>query len=48
MASRKLCDPRVAVYQEGRGSDPMMEVGSVIPADALYIYRSLSIGILKD
>ena len=37
MASRKLCDPRAALYQEGRGSDPMMEVGNVTPADALYI-----------
>jgi hypothetical protein len=25
------------VYQDGRGSDPMMDVGSVFPADALNI-----------
>jgi len=25
------------VYQLGRGSEPMIEVGSIIPADALYM-----------
>src|SRR6516225_5014974 len=38
MASRKLCEPSAALYQEGRGSDPMIEVGNVTPADALYIW----------
>src|SRR5262245_66439819 len=37
MASRKLFDPSTALYQAGRGSEPMIEVGSVTPADALYI-----------
>src|SRR5262249_58503448 len=37
MASRKLFPPSTAVYQAGRGSEPMMEVGRAIPADALYI-----------
>src|SRR5262250_2000707 len=37
MASRKLLVPSVAVYQAGRGSEPMIEVGRVTPADALYI-----------
>src|SRR5499433_3358413 len=37
MASRKLFGPSTAVYQAGRGSEPMMEVGRAIPADALYI-----------
>src|SRR5215475_4483058 len=37
MASRKLLGPSTAVYQAGRGSEPMMEVGRAIPADALYI-----------
>src|SRR5215467_9279932 len=37
MASRKLLAPRTAVYQDGRGSEPMMEVGSVFPAEALNI-----------
>ncbi len=29
--------PQHPVYQAGRGSEPMIEVGSVTPADALYI-----------
>src|SRR5215813_12880732 len=37
MASRKLFAPSTAVYQAGRGSEPMIEVGRAIPADALYI-----------
>jgi hypothetical protein len=37
MASRKLREPSTALYQYGRGSEPMIEVGSVTPADALYI-----------
>src|SRR5215510_7615342 len=41
MASRKLFDPSTALYQAGRGSEPMIEVGSVTPADALYIVSSL-------
>src|SRR5438128_323635 len=40
MASRKLFDPSTALYQWGRGSDPMIEVGRVTPADALYIVSS--------
>jgi len=31
------------VYQDGRGSEPMMEVGSVFPADALNIPLGLSV-----
>src|SRR5262247_2453611 len=38
MASRKLLVPRTAVYQDGRGSEPMIDVGSVFPADALNIF----------
>src|SRR5688572_18121257 len=46
IASRKLCDPSTAVYQDGRGSDPMIEVGIVTPADALYIVPLLlSVGV---
>src|SRR5262245_43343810 len=41
MASRKLFPPSTAVYQAGRGSDPMIEVGRTTPADALYIVSSL-------
>src|ERR1700674_4498618 len=41
MASRKLFDPGPALYQCGRGGEPMIEVGSVTPADALYIVSSL-------
>src|SRR5262245_26675563 len=37
MASRKLCVPSAAVYQDGRGSEPMMEVGSTTSAEALYM-----------
>src|SRR5687767_583572 len=44
IASRKLCDPSTAVYQDGRGSDPMIEVGIVTPADALYIVTSPAVG----
>jgi hypothetical protein len=29
------------LYQYGRGSEPMIEVGKVTPADALYIVSSL-------
>src|SRR5215510_6770772 len=44
MASRKLLAPRTAVYQDGRGSEPMMDVGRVFPADALNILvKSFSI-----
>src|SRR6516162_2085006 len=42
MASRKLFGPSTAVYQAGRGSEPMIEVGRVTPADALYIVPSLA------
>src|SRR5215831_269303 len=38
MASRKVLAPRTAVYHDGRGSDPMIEVGSVFPAEALNIF----------
>src|SRR6476619_3310355 len=41
MASRKLREPSTAVYQFGRGSEPMIEVGRATPADALYIVSSL-------
>src|SRR5262249_41981361 len=37
MASRKLLLPSTALYQDGRGSEPMIEVGSMTPADALYM-----------
>src|SRR4029450_11150513 len=43
MASRKLLRPNTAVYQAGRGSEPMIEVGSAISADALYIAFSLAL-----
>src|SRR5262245_33813063 len=42
MASRKLFGPSTAVYQAGRGSEPMIEVGKTTPADALYIVSSLA------
>src|SRR5258707_7478799 len=41
MASRKLLAPRTAVYHDGRGSEPMIDVGSVFPADALNIFLVL-------
>src|SRR5215467_14451313 len=45
MASRKLFAPSTAVYQAGRGSEPMIEVGRATPADALYIaYPLLLLG----
>ncbi len=34
----KLEAPRLAVHQEGRGNDPMIEVGKVRPADPLNIF----------
>src|ERR1051326_8706343 len=37
MASRKLFEPSTALYQDGRGSEPMIEVGSTAPADALHM-----------
>jgi hypothetical protein len=37
MAARKLRDPNAALYQDGRGKDPMIEVGNTTSADALYI-----------
>src|SRR5262245_17970436 len=37
IASRKLCVPNAAVYQDGRGSEPLMEVGNTTAAEALYI-----------
>src|SRR2546430_15378902 len=43
MASRKLLRPNTAVYQAGRGSEPMIEVGSAISAEALYIASSLAL-----
>src|SRR5215468_4135572 len=42
MASRNVRVPSTAVYQDGRGSEPMIEVGSVFPADALNILHGLS------
>jgi hypothetical protein len=41
MHSRKLRDPIDAVCQAGRGSDPMIEVGNITPADALNMALSL-------
>src|SRR5262249_25906790 len=38
IASRKVLAPRTAVYHDGRGSDPMIDVGSVFPAEALNIF----------
>src|SRR5579871_3537388 len=35
IASRKVWVPSVAVYQAGRGNDPMIEVGSITLAEAL-------------
>jgi hypothetical protein len=35
IASKKVRVPRFSVYQLGRGSDPMIAVGSTTPADAL-------------
>src|SRR6516165_6212829 len=40
IASRKLRRPSCAVCQAGRGSEPMIEVGSTMPADALYMALS--------
>src|SRR5579872_3012959 len=40
IASRKVCVPIVAVYQDGRGSDPMIEVGSITLAEALNMFLS--------
>jgi hypothetical protein len=36
----KVCEPSAAVYQAGRGSEPIMEVGSITLADALNILLS--------
>src|SRR5215831_20561456 len=38
IASRKVLAPRTAVYHDGRGSEPMIDVGSVFPAEALNIF----------
>src|SRR5665213_2597663 len=35
IASRKLFEPSEAVYQAGRGSEPMIEVGMILPSVAL-------------
>src|SRR2546421_3626827 len=43
MASRKPLRPNTAVYPAGRGSEPMIEVGSAISAEALYIASSLAL-----
>jgi len=43
MHSRKLRDPIETVYQLGRGSDPMIDVGNVTPADALNMAFSLEL-----
>src|ERR1700733_14878227 len=37
IASRKLRLPSCAVCQAGRGSEPMIEVGRTLSADALYM-----------
>ena len=37
----KACVPSPVVYQLGRGNDPMIEVGNMTPADALYIVPPL-------
>jgi hypothetical protein len=42
IASRKLRPPSCAVCHAGRGSDPMIDVGSTMPAEALYISPFLS------
>src|SRR5579885_842044 len=42
MASRKLRWPSDAVCHAGRGSEPMIDVGSTVPADALYMAFSCS------
>jgi hypothetical protein len=41
IASRKLRLPSCTVCHAGRGSEPMIEVGSRTPAEALYISSSL-------
>src|SRR3984893_10158884 len=41
IASRKLNRPSATVYQWGRGSDPIIEVGSTILADPLNIALDL-------
>jgi hypothetical protein len=41
IASRNDFVPRFSVYQLGRGSEPVIVVGSVIPDVAVYIIRSL-------
>src|SRR5438132_472394 len=43
IASRKLRRPSAAVYQCGRGSDPMIEVGSTTLAEPLNIAFDLSV-----
>src|SRR5262249_54551936 len=48
MASRKLCVPGGAGYEEGRGGEPMMEVGSTTSAEALYMRLSLAAGAICD
>ena len=35
MASRKLRAPSTALYQDGRGSEPMIDVGRMTLADPL-------------
>ncbi len=40
MHSRKLREPIVAVYQDGRGSEPMIDVGRTTPDEALNIVSS--------
>ena len=34
---RKVRSPSVALYQAGRGNEPMIDVGSMVPAEALYM-----------
>ena len=46
IASTKLCVPMFLVYQLGRGSDPVMVVGSLMSLVARSIVRSPSRGLI--
>ena len=42
MHSRKLRSPMETVNQDGRGNEPMIEVGNTIPSEALNINGSFA------
>src|SRR5262245_64615425 len=47
MASRKLRAPRTALYQDGRGSDPIIDVGRTTLADPLNMMLSPGACLLR-